>query len=311
MVAVNGEVVADRGYAGHRTSESTNIKSASKSILSAMVGIAIDKGVLTGVDQPVAVLLAADLPRNADPMMRQLTVGNLLSMQAGLGSTSGQQYGRWVASSNWVRHVLARPFVDVPGGGMIYSTGSTHLLSAILSRQTGRTTWQLARDWFGPLEDFAITAWSRDPQGVYLGGNEMAMSTRSLLAFGELYRRGGLSKDGRRMLSQKWIDASWTPRTRSRYTGDGYGYGWFIARMVDEDVRYGWGYGGQMIYVVPRLGLTVAMTSGTQPSGGQAGHREDLHGLLRRIIVDIRSDSERETTNDTSSATTQASEPAL
>src|SRR5690606_12057900 len=104
-----------------------------------------------------------------DPRLRQLTIGDLLSMRSGLGSTSGANYGAWVTSRNWVRAVLDRPFEDKPGGRMIYSTGSTHLLSAILTRQSGRSTLQLARDWLGPLDGFEITAWTRDPQGIYLG----------------------------------------------------------------------------------------------------------------------------------------------
>jgi CubicO group peptidase (beta-lactamase class C family) len=77
----------------------------------------------------------------------------------------------------------------------------------------------------------------------------MAMTPSSLLALGELYRRGGVTSSGERLLSEEWIKASWTPRTRSRYTGHGYGhgygYGWFITRLGDEEVRCGWGYGGR------------------------------------------------------------------
>lgn len=285
LVARDGVLIAERGYRGHHTTEATNIKSASKSVISALVGIAIDRGVLDGADQPIGPLLERDLPADPDPRLDQVTIGNLLSMQAGLGSTSGSQYGAWVASRNWVRAALARPFAGDPGGAMIYSTGSTHLLSAILTRRSGRSTLQLARQWLGPLEGFEITAWTRDPQGIYLGGNEMAMTPRSLLAFGELYRRGGVTEDGQRLLSRDWIEASWTPRTRSRYTGHGYGYGWFITQLAGEEVRYGWGYGGQMVYVVPSLAMTVVMTSDTaQPSGGAMGHRDALHRLLGAII---------------------------
>ncbi|MFL9813608.1 serine hydrolase [Stutzerimonas sp. VN223-3] len=289
IVAQDGKVIAERGYRGHRTSAPTNIKSASKTVISALAGIAIDRGVLEGPDQRIADLLKADLPANPDPRLRQVTVGHLLSMQAGLGSTSGRNYGAWVASRNWVRAALARPFEAEPGGPMIYSTGSSHLLSAILTRRTGQSTLQLARQWLAPLDGFAITAWTRDPQGVYLGGNEMAMTPRSLLAFGELYRRGGVTSSGERLLSEDWIEASWTPRARSRYTGHGYGYGWFITQLDGEDVRYGWGYGGQMVYVVPGLDMTVVMTSNTQqPSGGALGHRDALHQLLGEIIEAVR-----------------------
>ena len=253
LAARQGRIVAERGYRGHTASAATNIKSASKPVVSALVGIAIDKGVLEGTEQLVAPLLARDLPADPDPRMRRLTIGHLLSMQAGLGSTSGPQYGPWVTSRNWVRAALARPFEDEPGGRMIYSTGSTHLLSAILTRQTGRSMLQLARDWLGALDGFEITAWTRDPQGLSLGGNEMAMSPRSLLAFGELYRNGGMTPSGERLVSREWIEASWQPRTESPWTGDGHGYGWFSTELAGEQVRYGWGFGGQMLYVVPRL----------------------------------------------------------
>src|SRR5690606_38559533 len=118
------------------------------------------------------------------------------------------------------------------------------LLSAILVRMTGRSTLELARDWLDPIDGFTIAAWERDPQGIHLGGNQMAMSPRALLAFGDLYRAGGVTPSGERLLSEAWIEASWTPHTRSRF-GDDYGYAWFLRRMAGEEVRYAWGYGGQ------------------------------------------------------------------
>ncbi|MFW6077110.1 MAG: serine hydrolase domain-containing protein, partial [Hyphomicrobiales bacterium] len=170
------------------------------------------------------------------------------------------------------------------GGAMLYSTGSSHLLSAILARATGRSTLDLARDWLGDLDGFSIAGWERDPQGVYLGGNQMAMSARSLLAFGDLYRNGGQTPEGRQLVSPEWIEKSWRPRTASRFTGDGYGYGWFLRRIAGHDVRYAWGYGGQMIYVVPRLELTVVMTSDVDSPAGRSGHRDHLHDLVGAIL---------------------------
>lgn len=288
VVLQDGAMVAERGYGGQGPGAPTNIKSASKSVVAALVGIAIDKGVLEGTDQPIAPLLRADLPPSPDPRLARVTIGHLLSMQAGLDRTSGGNYGRWVSSANWVRAALAQPFVDEPGGGMLYSTGSTHLLSAILTRASGRSTLQLAREWLGPQAGFAISSWDRDPQGVYFGGNNMAMSTRSLAAFGELYRNGGRSADGRQLLPADWIAASWKQRTASVWNGDGYGYGWFLREIGGEPVRYGWGYGGQMVYVVPSLRLTVAMTSDDSSASARSGHRDALHRLLADIIASAR-----------------------
>ena len=284
VVALDGKEIAARGYHGGSPDAATNIKSASKSVISALVGIAIDKGILEGVDQKIAPILARDMPDNPDPRLNEVTIGNLLSMQAGLGRTSGPNYGRWVSSRNWVRAALAEPFDGEPGGPMLYSTGSTHLLSAILTRAGGKSTRELARDWLGPVEGFSIGAWDRDPQGIYVGGNQMAMSTRSLLAFGELYRNGGRNRAGEQVVSENWIAESWKVRTHSIYSGDGYGYGWFIRQIAGQDVVYAWGFGGQMLYIVPALGLTVAMTSIPDDPSAQSGHRDDLHALLGEII---------------------------
>ncbi|MET0526931.1 MAG: serine hydrolase [Microvirga sp.] len=288
MIAQHGKILAERGYRGNSVTAPTNIKSASKSIVSALVGIAIDKGVLESVDQKIAPLLKDDQPHDPDPRMAKITVGHLLSMQAGLERTSGGNYGRWVSSRNWVRAALAVPFADEPGGRMLYSTGSSHLLSAILTRRSGRSTLALARAWLGPLQDFSIADWERDPQGNYIGGNQMAMSAKSLLAFGELYRSGGKTAGGQQLISPEWIEQSWQPRTNSRFTGDGYGYGWFLRRFGERDVRYAWGYGGQMLYIVPSLGLTVVMTSDDNIPAARTGHRENLHRLLSDIIAALR-----------------------
>lgn len=284
VVAHRGHIVAERGYRGHKTTAPTNIKSASKSVISALVGVAIDKGILSGVDQPVASVLESDFPASPDPRLFEVTIGHLLSMQAGLARTSGANYGRWVQSKNWVRSALAQPFDDEPGGAMLYSTGSSHLLSAVLTRAAKRSTLDLARAWLGPQEGFAIGDWQRDPQGVYLGGNQMAMSARSLLAFGEIFRTGGRAKNGTQLISKTWIDTSWTPRTASRFTGDGYGYGWFMRDIGGHTVPYAWGFGGQMLYIVPSLELTVAMTSDDSAPAGRTGHRGDLHGLMAEIV---------------------------
>lgn len=274
-----GVELAARGYRGYGPDRPTNIKSASKSVISALAGIAIGKGLFSGPDQKVAEVLARDLPEAPDPRIYDLTLGNLLSMQAGLQSQSGPNYGRWVSSRNWVRAALAAPFETEPGGRMQYSTASSHLVSAMLTRVGGKSTLALARDWLD-IPGFAITAWERDPQGIYLGGNQMAMSTRSLLAFGAAYAQGGLG-----VIAPDWIAASWQPRTRSIFSGEQYGYGWFIGRIGGRDVRYGWGYGGQMIYVFPgRDPVAIAITSNPDQPSARTGYRQELHALTAALV---------------------------
>lgn len=284
IVLCDGQLLAEHQFnGGPPLDRPVNIKSASKSVLSALVGIAIARGVLKGADQPILPALRADAPANPDPRLARLTVGNLLSMQAGLERTSGENYGRWVSSPNWVRFALSRPFVDEPGGRMLYSTGNSHLLSAMLTRASGRSTHALAREWLGAPLGITIPPWPRDRQGIYFGGNDMLMSPRGLARFGELYRLGGRI-DGRQVVPPEWIEASWTPRTTSPWSGERYGYGWFVSEMRGHPVRFAWGYGGQMLYIVPDLRLTVVMTSDAT-GAREGGHIDALHALVRDGIV--------------------------
>ncbi len=284
LVLRDGVTVSEhRFHGGPPLDQPVNVKSASKSVISALVGIAIERGVLKGVGQPVLSVLGSEAPTRPDPRLASVTVGNLLSMQAGLERTSGPFYGRWVSSPNWVRSAMSRPFVDEPGGAMLYSTGNTHLLSAMLTRASGRSTLQLAREWLGQPLGITIPAWPADPQGVYFGGNEMRLSPRALARFGELYRLGGVV-DGRRILPASWIEQSWTPRTVSPWSGGQYGYGWFVGRAAGHPVRFAWGYGGQMVYVLPDLRLTAVMTSASD-GARDSEHIDMLHRLLADGIV--------------------------
>lgn len=284
QIAHKGTVIWAKAYNGASLNAVTNIKSASKTLMSTIVGIAIERGIIESVDQPIASLLSDQLPANPDPKLNQITIGNLLSMQAGLERTSGRNYGRWVLSDNWVKTALSWPFDEEPGGNMQYSTGSTHILSAIVMRESGEHTYRLANNW---LEDSGVRveSWESDPQGIPMGGNQVGMTPASLLALGELYRRGGVTEGGKRLISEKWIDESWTQRTQSRFHRGGYGYGWFIQPFAGVLGYYGWGYGGQMIYVLPELDLTVVITSEENLPSGRSGYRDQLHRMLSRDII--------------------------
>lgn len=281
IIAVDGETVFARAFGGPGLDEPANIKSLSKTILSAVVGMAIEREVIDGVDQPVADILA--VPPGSSGRVGEVTIGHLLSMQAGLQRTSGQYYGPWVSSNNWVDYALSRPFVAEPGGEMLYSTGSYHLLSAALTQSAGRSTLDITRDWLGDPLGVQVRPWLTDPQGIYFGGNDMQLSPMALLKIGELYRNDGVHKS-RQVLSQSWIDLSWTPRGVSRYTDDRYGYGWFITELGGHRAYYGRGYGGQMLYVFPGLKMTVVMTSDPQPPASPA-FMQKQNALLEAYVI--------------------------
>ena len=167
---------------------------------------------------------------------------------------------------------------------MLYSTGNTHLLSAILTRATGRSTFELARDWLAKPLGIKLPAWQRDPQGVYLGGNNMVLSPRALLRFGEMYRQGGIHQ-GRRILPEAWVRESWLPRTRSPYSGDRYGYGWFISEACGQAMYYARGFGGQFVLVVPSLAMTIVITSDPSRRTRIGGYRRALRILVNEGLI--------------------------
>ena len=284
IVAQHGEIVLGESFRGPALDHPANVKSVSKTLVAALTGAALDRGLLSGADQPLSELMPELIPTEADPRVGDITVADLLTMQAGLERTSGANYGRWVQSRDWVRFALTRSFIAEPGARMLYSTGSYHLLGVALTQASGRSLLELARDWLGAPLEIDFPAWTRDPQGCYLGGNNMLLSPLALLRFGELYRQGGLWQE-RRVLSTDWVEASWQPRTYSPFSRHDYGYGWFLARVSGQRVAYARGYGGQMLYLVPDLGLTVVVTSDPNRPARSRGYVGDLNALLAEDII--------------------------
>ena len=283
LVEWKGTIVGERYWRGATRTRAANIKSASKSVVSALVGIAIEQKRIRGLDATIAELLPAEA-RSLDSTKRAITVEDLVSMRAGLASTSFGNYGAFVTSRNWVRYVLSRPMVAEPGGPMIYSTGSTHLLSAILTRATRTSTHQYAqRELARPL-GIPLRAWTRDPQGIYFGGNEMRMTPREMLAFGRLYLNRGRAPNGRQIIPAAWIDSSWVPRGISPWNGYSYGYGWWIREAHGHPIYFAWGYGGQFIFVVPSLQLLVVTTSDAN-AAREGGHLDAVHSLVDAYII--------------------------
>lgn len=285
VVARDGEVVFARSLRGPEPERPVNVKSVSKTIVASLTGAAIDRGDIAGVDATLTEVAPGLIPSGADPKVRDLTMADLLTMQAGLERTSGANYGGWVSSSNWVANALARPMVAEPGSRMLYSTGSYHILGAALTEAAGESLLSQARGRLGGPLGIEIPAWTRDPQGYYLGGNEMAISPLGLARFGEMTRQGG-TWQGNRVLSDDWVRASMIRRTRSPYSGLSYGYGWFLGRMGRRDVALARGYGGQVVCVIPALEATVVITSDPTRPARSGGYFGDLMGFIEGPVIE-------------------------
>ena len=285
LVSRSGTTIFERYFNGAGPARPANIKSASKSIISALVGIAIDRKLIADVRQPIGPFFDQMLTGDTASEKRRVTIENLLTMQSGFQSTSNRNYGAWVQSPNWVRYALSRPLESLPGTRMAYSTGNTHLLSAILTKATGTSTWQFAQDSLAKPLGFSLLRWPQDPQGIYFGGNEMLMTPRQMLAFGELYRNHGML-NGRQIVPAAWVETSLVPRTRSNFSDQLYGYGWWLREMAGLETFYAWGFGGQFIIVIPKIETVVVSTSAATVADDRRSHRRTVDDVIERLVIE-------------------------
>jgi CubicO group peptidase (beta-lactamase class C family) len=285
LVSWQGQLLLEEYFNGTRATSLANIKSASKSVISALVGIAIDRGLIAGVDAPISGYFPDALASSVDDPRRSITVEDLLTMRSGLETTSNRNYGAWVQSRNWVRHALTRNLLSSPGTTMVYSTGNTHLLSAILTKAAGRTTWQFAQENLAKPLGFQLAQWPRDPQGIYFGGNDMLMTPRQMLAFGELYLRHG-RHNGQQVVPERWVAESQIARTQSRRESDRfYGYGWWVRELAGYPAYYAWGFGGQYIFIIPDLDLVIVSTSASDVAEDRREHRTTIYDIIEGLII--------------------------
>ena len=284
LIQKNGELLAGRYFDGDRPGRKRNTKSASKSIISLLAGIAIEKGYIRSVDDSISTYLPGYFEDIEDPEKRSITIKDLLTMRAGLETTSFHNYGAWVTSNDWVRYTLDQPMVDRPGGDMVYSTGISHLLSVIISEASGMSTRQFAQEYlFDPL-DIRPGGWDRDPDGHYMGGNNLALAPADLLKIGQMILNGG-SWQGRQIINKEWLADSFSTYTRSNYNPYDYGYMWWNREVAGYKTYFAWGYGGQYLFLIPELDGVVVVMSSLAGATQRREYKEPVFRLLRELII--------------------------
>ncbi|UCD66057.1 MAG: serine hydrolase, partial [Deltaproteobacteria bacterium] len=290
IVVRNNYMVLERYFReGHRL-KPHNLKSATKSVLSALTGIAIDKGYLH-LDQPISDFLpqikSLDDPRKAD-----ITVQHLLAMTSGLEPTSYQAYNSLIMNgTDWVQTILNLPLVADPGTKHQYSTGDTHLLSAVLTGATRMSTREFAeKNLFDPL-GISVKGWEIDPQGINQGGNNLSLIPLDMVLFGQLYLNDGLYRD-KQIIPKWWVDSSTRPNYLDEHEVYGYyGYLWY-SRPRGNDAYVAVGYGGQYIYVSPEYNTVIVITS-TLESKGKEWERELFDNIQYGILGSIKPEQQQ------------------
>lgn len=275
LILRHGHLAWERYFNGWSADELHPVYSVTKSVTSALVGIALNERRIPALDASVLEYFP-QYPTlgNPDARKAQITIEHVLMMRAGFVwneftipySDPANSYRQMVASPNWIKFVLDLPLAADPNTRFTYNTGCTMLLSGVLGRATGQSVEAYAIPrLFAPL---GITAWvwGTSPQGLSNTGAGLQLRPRDMARFGYLYLHGG-SVNGERV-----VPADWVARSTTAYSGGfttyGYGYQWWTLpssfRGADGTdpgvVFFAWGYGSQMIFVLPRYDMVVVTT---------------------------------------------------
>ena len=261
MIIRNGTLVLDAAVHPYTQDSKHIIHSCTKSIVSILIGIAIDQGFIEGVQTPVLEFFPDRTASNLDSDKKSLTLENLLTMTSGFKCRDSYLY-RWSglnemrASNDWVQFMLDLPMEERPGTKFEYCNGASFLLSAIITETTRMSSNEFAEiNLFAPL-GITDLSWPTNPQGINIGWGELRMLPRDMAKIGYLYLKGG-KWDGEQIVPTAWVEES-IRKHISATLEDGYGYQWWVD---DSGMYLALGYAGQFIFVIPEKEMVVVFTS--------------------------------------------------
>ena len=307
LVARHGQLVLERYMNGMTAGAQRNVKSVSKSVQSALTGIALREGFLTDLDTPAAEILPSYFPAlpetdlgwgpwlsTTDELRRQITIRDLLTMRTSLaGSDLDDTYVALMAHApDQVAFSSQLPMDGPPGRVFRYNTASAMLLNGVIAEATGMSPRDFANQHlFGPLGG-SIERWRTDQRGLEIGGAELYLTARDMLRLGLLFIGGG-ELEGRRLIPADFVEESLSkqvgfedpptdPAAALLPDATGYGYMWWQRDSLGEDMVCAWGYGGQFICLVPSLDVTVVTQSTIDLN---AEYHYQLFDIVDHLIV--------------------------
>lgn len=304
MVTVDGEVLVERYWNSSRTATS-NTFSVTKSVTGILTGIALADGSLHGLEQPLSELLPA-YSADMTPDVAAITLRQLLTMTAGLPADGSAGPPDWLYTDDWVGSIIDHGTDQPPGDGFAYSSVTSHLIAAAVDEATPGGLLDYAREHlFDPLDidtrpaaqppvtddprateayDRATFAWPTDTRAHNVGYAFIKLTARDMAKLGQLYLNSG-RWDGRQLVPEDWVQQS-TQRhvTTPRGDLDGYGYQWWTTTVRGHAAFAAVGYGGQLVEVVPDLGLVVT-GSATVVDDRTPFDPATLVALVRDVIV--------------------------
>ena len=302
LVIKNGRLIAE-GYFNEGAIERKNIlQSVTKSYVSALVGIALDRGCLSSVDQKMMEFFPEFADQLDDPRKEKITIRDLLQMRAGYPWEVREPpyLDTLVYSDNWrwLPHLVDFPLTHDPGTEFGYSNLTSHLLGVIVARACNSDLASFGQEHlFSPI-GAEVGDWSRDADDHNYGNAGISFTARDMAKFGLLYLRDG-EYEGNQVLSADWVEHSlrrysegmydnkWRNEASNHYMNSyfrdvGYGYQWWSARVGDHRFDFAWGYGGNFIILLEELDLIVVTAA--DPLLGLRGREE---WMLEREVFNL------------------------
>ena len=298
LVVKDDHLVAEDYFNDSSINEIGNRQSVTKSIVSALVGVAIEKGCITSVDQKMLEFFPELAGQIKDPRKKQITIRHLLQMRAGYPWEEGDQ-ALWDAlwSGNYLPMIVYFPLVSDPGTQFEYSNLTSDWLGMIVARSCETDLKTYAQEHlFSPL-GVEEGPWTQDQDGYYMGHGEIQLTARDMAKFGFLYTNDGEFR-GSQIISTDWVRESldtysedaWNYPVGRNFKDIGYGYQWWSARSGDHYYNLAWGHGGQLIFVVDELDMVIITTA--DPLYGQTGdvpwnHEKEIINLAADFIASL------------------------
>ncbi|MGG0124708.1 serine hydrolase domain-containing protein [Bacillus paranthracis] len=274
LVVQEGNVIFENYYNGHGPDDVFHVASVTKTIISALIGICIDKGYIKSVDQKVIEFFPEYKLKASE-----VTVRHLLTMTAPYPFTDWQEpLEELCTQEDWVQYTLNIMGNGGEIGSFKYSSAGAHVLSAIITSATGKSAREFANEYlFQPLgmseipnynmkafgfDDLFgkdVKGWVHDPNGISTGGWGLTLTVRDMTKFGQMYLNEGIH-NGKQILSKSWIKESTTMNQNQ------YGYLWWL-REEDGIFSYcAMGDGGNVICCIPKQDLVVVIASEVMPN---------------------------------------------
>jgi CubicO group peptidase (beta-lactamase class C family) len=295
LVIKDGHLVAEAYFNEGALDQKALLQSASKSFLSALVGIALDQGCLSSVDQKMLDFFPESADQIADPRKTQVTVRHMLQMRAGYPDE--ERNSAYLDALYWGEYlplIVDFPLVSDPGTAFHYSNLTSNWLAIILARACGEDLKSYAQEHlFAPM-GIEVGDWLQDRDGYYIGSGGIHLTAREAARFGALYLDDG-AYQGTQIISAAWVRDSlrtYSEHTRNygmsvRFRDMGYGYQWWSARAGQHRVNFAWGHGGQLIVLLDELDVVVVTTADPffgQHDGQSWTHEKAIMNLVADFI---------------------------